>query len=565
MKQRGAIRLGEFSHKTRVEAIRRFRTEKFDFLIIGGGITGAAVARDAVRRGLKVALIERRDFASGTSSRSSKLIHGGLRYLENFELHLVFEALAERTLLLKTAPHLVRPLPFYWPIFEGAGRGRALLSAGLWLYDLLSLFRTPGWHRYLSRNRLLGEIPGLRSEGLKGGFHYYDASMWDDAMVPELLRSAAASGACSANYVEAIAPISDRSGRTVGMKVRDTFSQQSPSEFDLLADQVIVCAGPWTDQVGAMLSPKWQPSLMPSRGIHLVFSHERLPVPGALVMAHPKDQRISFVMPRHDLGPGVTIVGTTDGPAPANPDDARVPTEDERYLFDLLTEYFPKLRLGSEDVISRYIGIRPLLKPGAGAESLQKVSREHHIDLAPGNVVWAAGGKYTTHRRMAADIVDYALKYGGSENLFNRHFPNPHTEEAMNPAALPGEVASARRQAQAQGWDVELRLWDRYGAEAFDIQAIHSSRVPESRSEDLPGFPCLEAQLRFQIRTSMVMRLEDFYFRRAPLYLSLRDHGAGVADALARAWADELGLPESQARNERERLLEAISFRNAGA
>jgi len=197
----------EFSFKTRQRAIDRFKSEVFDLLIVGGGITGASVARDAQSRGLNVALIEKGDFASGTSSASSKLIHGGVRYLENFEFKLVFEALSERTHLLKTSPNMVRPLPFYLPVYETDPRGKIILSLGLWLYDLLALFRAPGFHKRFSKKQMLKEMPALKPEGLTGGFMYYDASMWDDVMVVENAHAAYDLGSTLANYVEGISPI----------------------------------------------------------------------------------------------------------------------------------------------------------------------------------------------------------------------------------------------------------------------------------------------------------------------------------------------------------------------
>ena len=197
----------EFSYRTRREAIRRMREERFDLLVVGGGITGAATARDAVTRGLKVALVEKDDFASGTSSRSSKLIHGGLRYLQNLELGLIFEALSERAHLLKSVPHMVRPLPFYLPVYEGDPHGRGTLGLGLWIYDLLALFRAPGITRILSRKGLLQRIPFLRDKGLKGGFRYFDASMWDDMIAVETLRDASRRGVAVASYLEAVEAI----------------------------------------------------------------------------------------------------------------------------------------------------------------------------------------------------------------------------------------------------------------------------------------------------------------------------------------------------------------------
>ncbi|MGH7197705.1 MAG: glycerol-3-phosphate dehydrogenase/oxidase, partial [Candidatus Omnitrophota bacterium] len=355
----------EFSFKTRQKALQRFREEKFDFLIIGGGITGAGTARDAASRRLKVALVEKNDFAWGTSSRSSKLIHGGLRYLQNMEFGLVFEALSERAHLLKTVPHMVRPLPFFMPVYRGDSPGRALLSFGLWLYDFLSLFRTPGFHRRFSKKKFLRQVPFLKGEGLLGGFRYYDASMWDDVLAIETLRSAYLNGAVIANYTEAVAPLweNEKNDRIVGFQVRDA---DRPDELiDLHAKKVVVCAGPWTDQIGVKLSPRWHRWLNPSKGVHLIFDLKKIPVPGALVMGHPEDGRIAFVIPRPDYGAGIVIVGTTDGPTPLEPEGATIEPSDVEYLMDLLKRYFPTLNLTTSDIVSAYIGVRPLM----GAQS----------------------------------------------------------------------------------------------------------------------------------------------------------------------------------------------------
>ena len=351
----------EFSARTRKESLERFSKESFDVLVIGGGITGAAVARDCVSRGLSVALIERRDFSYGTSSRSSKLIHGGLRYLENFEFKLVFEALSERALLLKTVPHMVRPLPFYFPVYEGDRTGRPILSLGMWLYDLLALFRTPGFHRSLSKKKFLKEIPFLKSEGLKGGFQYYDASMWDDVLGVEILRSAAHAGAAVANYVEATQAIWI-DGKIKGFRFQDLENGQ---EGQISAEKVIICVGPWTDEIGESLSKgsptspvQWKKWLAPSKGVHLIFDLKRLSLPGAMVMSHPEDGRISFVIPRPDFGSGVVIVGTTDGSTPSDPDQAVISKGDIEYLLALLNRYFPRLHLTEKDILSAYVGVR---------------------------------------------------------------------------------------------------------------------------------------------------------------------------------------------------------------
>jgi glycerol-3-phosphate dehydrogenase len=554
----------EFSFRSRKQSIDRFKSEPFDFLIVGGGITGAAVARDAATRGLKVAVVEKNDFAFGTSSRSSKLIHGGLRYLENFEFKLVFEALAERSLLLETSPHMVRPLPFFMPVYAGDSHGRSILSLGLWLYDLLALFRTPGFHHRLSKRRMEETIPFIEKQKLLGGFRYYDASMWDDVLAVQTLRSAYENGAAVANYVEAKQPIWT-GDRITGFVVLDREAHQ---EIQIKAKKVISCVGPWTDTFGSTVDKNWKPWLSPSKGIHIVFDYKKIPLPGALVMSHPTDGRISFVIPRKDYGSGVVIVGTTDGPTPNDPDRAQVEKSDVEYLMALLDKYFPSLQLKTSDILSAYVGVRPLVGNLTGSEgqALQKVSREHHIDVGPGHTVVAAGGKYTTHRMMAQEIVEFALKEWKKEAKnqnsqgieFPKNLKSPQTKNPINAHTTGPAVRRFRREMIEKKVLVPVELIERYGTEALEIMD-----EPHGQHTDPVGFPALASQLRYSIRHEMVLHLEDFYLRRLPLFLSREDHGLPWAEMLGKIWAEETGVDESISRKEIDRLNEEFSKRSA--
>jgi glycerol-3-phosphate dehydrogenase len=604
----------EFSFASRRLDIERLKNEVFDFLVIGGGITGVAVARDAASRGLRVALVEREDFASGTSSASSKLVHGGLRYLENFEFKLVFESLSERAHLIRTQPNMVRWLKFYIPVYKTDARGMGLVSIGLWLYDLLSLFRAPHFHQRLSRKQMLAENPWLKSEGLIGGFTYYDASMWDDVMCVENARAARELGAAIAPRVEAIEPVwapsedpNHSAVRIAGFRCRDRFAfgEEGPEgEFTVRAKRTIICGGPYTDQIGERLlrgAPEreaaryrdakghWRHWLKPSRGTHLVFAKGRFPIPGAMLLTNDEDGRISFVIPREDFGPGVVLVGTTDGPAPEDPGGVRAEEEDVEYLMRLITRYFPSLRLTKADILSRYVGVRPLMDPaltGEGAAesgSLSKVSREHHIDRGPGGVTLVAGGKYTTHRTMALEIVDCALETW-TEDYWKGIAPRvpawyqPKTDTPVNSAVTKEAVSEflreplGRQQVEGASPPKNYRLMipdlvERYGADAREILGIESER-PESQPSP-EGFPYLEAQLRHAMRKELVLSLEDFYFRRLPLYLGRKDHADPWIEALAKVWAEELasmGLPlsETAPAYEARALRETIARRDLG-
>lgn len=544
----------EFSHRTRQKSIERFQTEIFDILIIGGGITGAACARDGASRGLRVALVEKNDFAWGTSSRSSKLIHGGLRYLENLEFPLVFESLAERARLLKNAPNTVRPLQFYLPVYEGDRHGRMVLSAGLCLYDLLALGRTPGMHGWLSAEKLLKALPGLKPEGLKGGLSYFDASMFDDRMTVDTLRSAHEFGADVANYVEAISPLWDGE-RICGYHV---LNRESGRRLDLRATLTIFCGGPWTDQLAEKTSKAWKPWLAPSKGIHLIFDLGRIPLSGAVIMKHPKDGRISFVIPRPDFGAGVVIVGTTDGPTSKDPEKATIDGADIEYLMDLLKKYFPTLGLKSSDIISAYVGVRPLMA-GGEKESLQKISREHHIDQGPGGVIIAAGGKYTTHRTMAEEILDYALSKWSEAHAKGTRGPLPklkgtQTKLPLDMLITQKTIAETRAKITKEALPIPDAVVDQYGGEALEIFASNNG------SESPPGFPLLVGQFKHAIAREMVLHLEDFFFRRQPLYSTRSDHGIPWAAKLAKILAEARG---GSAEEETNSLLREIEARSA--
>jgi glycerol-3-phosphate dehydrogenase len=526
----------EFSFRTRLQNLERLESEEFDFLIVGGGITGAGVAWDAASRGYKVALVEKDDYAQGTSSKSSKLVHGGLRYLENYEFHLVHEALTERTFLLESAPHLVRPLPFYMPVYRDSPHSSFLLSAGMWFYDVLSLFRAPALHQRISAGASTRLIPGMKREGLVCTFKYYDASMWDDALVLDVLAKAHEFGACITSRTKAVEPVKDAKGTITEMWIEDEFTKKRKK---VKFKKLIVCAGVWTDEVGKMLDKNtWHDWLAPSRGLHLVFDWKRFPVPGAVTM-QIGDGRIAFVIPRHDYGPGITIVGTTDGPTTLPPDQIENETaaikEDRAYLLELLNQYFPKVALKDEDVVNHYIGIRPLVNPNrnktSGSKSLQKVSREHTIDHGPGDSVIVAGGKYTTFRKMAEEIVDFATH--------EWEHVSPQTNGYLFAPAHPERIRRAREVARAKGITVPEKLYERYGADALAIAQIHES-VCEQSTVDPEGFPYVEAQFRYSIRHQMVMTVEDFVRRRQPLGLCRQDHGAPWYPILEKALKSEL-------------------------
>jgi glycerol-3-phosphate dehydrogenase len=361
-----------------------------------------------------------------------------------------------------------------------------------------------------------------------------------------------------------------------GFRIHDLETSNGHSHFEIRAHKTIVCAGPWTDEMGERLSPDWNRWLNPSKGVHLIFDLKRIPIPGAMVMNHPEDGRIAFVIPRPDFGPGVVIVGTTDGPTPDDPSKATVSAEDVDYLMDLLNRYFPELQLSHSDILSAYVGVRPLMGDSFGQEkgeqsgALQKVSREHHIGFGPGGTVVVAGGKYTTHRKMAEEIVDFTLKSWREESR-KHHGPEypkevkpSSTRAPINPLATAEAIQELKEELIRDQVQIPEALLSRYGGEAKRVlhYQAHQSRQSQDRP-DPEGFPLLEAQFRHSMRSEMVMHLEDFYFRRIPLYASRKDHGLPWAEELARVWAEEKGLGESEASRELQRLKNEIAERSA--
>ncbi|HSB55456.1 MAG TPA: glycerol-3-phosphate dehydrogenase/oxidase, partial [Gemmatimonadales bacterium] len=341
-----------------------------DLLVIGGGITGAGIARDAAMRGLRTILVDQHDLGFGTSSRSSRLIHGGLRYLEEGDLKLVFEALRERKVLLTTAPHLVRPLPFTFPVHQGDRVPLWKLWAGIWLYDLLAAFRNVRWHRLLGKRSLLRQEPMLRERGLVGGVQYYDAQCDDARLVLATVRSAMQHGALVANYAT-VEDLIRTDGQIRGARVRDMLDDST----GVVHAQVVVNAtGPWCDRVRRLEDPAATPLLRPTKGAHVMVRRERLGNASAITLTSPIDGRVMFVLPWGDF----SYIGTTDTDTTESPDEVRASPADVIYLLRSANAAFPNARLTEEDVLSTWAGLRPLIAPEAFVGASQ-VPREHLI------------------------------------------------------------------------------------------------------------------------------------------------------------------------------------------
>ena len=467
-----------------------------DVLIIGGGINGACVARDAAMRGLRVALVEQDQFASGTSSKSSKLIHGGLRYLEHLEFGLVFESLQERGTLLALAPNLVRPLEFVFPVYAGDKVGMMKLDAGLWAYDLMSMFRKVKRHHRLSAKKVASAVPGLRTEHLKGAMAYDDTATDDASLTATIVRAAVAAGALVATQARVETLVSE-DGRVVGAVVLDRVTGEKKA---IRARSVVNVAGPWIDAIRKMVVPGASPMLRPTKGAHLAFPGARLPVDRAVVLATVRDKRIVFVIPWL----GYTLLGTTDTDHEGDPADVKVTGEDVAYLLETANHFFPDAKLTPADVTGSMAGLRPLLNdPGASKPS--DVSRRYTLVEEPKGLFTLTGGKLTTARRMAADTVDLVVK---SAELSTKQPCRTDVVPLLDDIPL-ATLEAELRAVPGVAPDSAAYLARCYGSDARAVLEP-ARRDPALAERVAPGHPVVRAQVGFGYRHEMLYTADAF-------------------------------------------------------
>jgi glycerol-3-phosphate dehydrogenase len=532
----------DFSFRERQDNLERLGREEFDIVVIGGGITGAGIAWDAALRGFSTALIEKGDFGSGTSSRSSRLIHGGLRYLRYFQVDLVYEACQERFLLLRhIAPHMVRPLPFIYPVYKGHGMGLPELRVGMWLYDLLAFSRRVGRYRMLGPDEALKVEPALEKAGLKGAAFFYDCLGNDSQITLATVKAAYKAGAVPLNYVEAIGLLKSQ-GKVRGVAVRDVLTGK---ELEVKAKLVVNAAGPWADQILAMDSPSYTEGLRLTKGIHLVVRRERIGNQNAMTISSPRDGRFVFLIPWWQF----TIIGTTDTDYQGDPDIVYADAEDVDYLLEAVNHTLPHVELRSEDVISTFAAIRPLAFKGGA--SPYEVSRKHRIFETPGGMLCIAGGKFTTYRKMACDLVDKAAEKLAKE--FSR-FPKDKCRTYQTPLPggelLPdGETLALWEKATGLSKEQMDYLSFSYGSELENV--VRLIQADSSLAEPIvPGLPYVKAQIIHAVRHQMAITLKDFMVRRTRILYEAPDGGLGAAPEVARLMAAEQGW--DQARVEKE-------------
>jgi glycerol-3-phosphate dehydrogenase len=489
----------------------RDRREPWDLIVIGGGATGVGVAVDAAARGYSVALLEQSDFGKGTSSRSTKLVHGGVRYLQQGNVSLVMEALKERGLLLQNAPHLVRDLPFVVPNYQWWEA--PFYGVGLKVYDLLAGKYGFGRSRLLSRDEVLERIPTLSQDGLRGGVLYHDGQFDDSRLLINLAQTAVEQGACLLNYAPVTGFIKDAEGFIEGVTLHDAESAGA-GPIHLNARCVINATGAFSDALRHADDPEAVPMIAASQGVHLVFERNFLPRSTAIMVPHTRDGRIMFAIPWRDH----VVVGTTDTPIPAATLEPRPLNHEVDFILDTAGNYLAR-RPTRSDILSVFTGIRPLVKAGA-VTGTAALARDHTIQISKSGLLTIAGGKWTTYRKMAEDCVDHAIVLGGL------------TERPCVTRDL--RIHGFHPRAEQFG------ILAGYGLDAVGIEELGHAQ-PAWTAPLHPALPIIGAEVAWAARHEMARTVDDVLARRTGA-LSLDARAAmAMVPAVAQLLAAELG------------------------
>jgi glycerol-3-phosphate dehydrogenase len=490
--------LARFDRPSRPALLRSMSEGTLDLLVIGGGITGASVFRDAAQRGMRVGLVEARDFASGTSGRSSKMIHGGLRYLRGMGLRLARESCEERNLHVKLNKRLVSPMPFLVPLYRNSGPSRATMRLGMGLYEVLSGFGNHRLHRFPSREETLTMAPALPEQGLTGGCLYYDAATNDVRWTMEIVKDGVRFGGAAVNYAPLLDFVKEK-GRIVGGVVED---QLEGGRYEVRARAVVNATGVFSDGLRRMDDPACEPLIRLSKGTHLVFAEEDVPLSVTVAFSSPLDGRPLFLA-RHE---GCFLYGTSDAWEDADP-GSPVPGEpDVEYLMASLQRFMPEADLGRDRVRFVYSGFRPLLTPARGVSSAG-AAREDHIEVSSSGLISAVGGKLTTARVTATRVLEKVLAQGHRRGLFGPCRTHVLSIGGTNEAVAEGMARWVRHYPRLS-WYFRV-LYGRYGLDAHEVCAEAAEIY--RRGEGDP----LRAEASYVCRNEMVCTLEDLIERRA--------------------------------------------------
>lgn len=548
--------LTRFSAVNRTELLKKMTMNELEVLVIGGGITGAGIALDAALRGIKIGLIEQNDFGSGTSSRSTKLIHGGLRYLKQGDVKLVQEVGRERAILYKNAPHLVVAAPMLLPIYRGGTYGYCASSVGLYIYDWLAGVERPERRRMLNKQEALRLEPLLKPDGLKGAGYYYEYRTDDARLTIDIMKTAFQNGATIVNYAK-MTEFIYKDSRVVGVKVTDRITNEV---YSIYAKQIVNASGPWVDgvrQLDGSLSGK---RLFLTKGVHLVVAKDRLPIRQSAYFDTP-DGRMIFVIPRGDI----TYIGTTDTAYQMEMDQLRTTQQDRDYLLKAVNAMFPEVRLSPQDVCSNWAGVRPLIyQEGKGPSEL---SRKDEIFVSPSGLITIAGGKLTGFRKMAEKVLnlvtsELAPKTGsrykgcrtdqvivtGGERMGYRDYADCKKDLLEQGIARGVDANTAAEWIDLYGTNT-LQIYNRLGAVRRKGEAIELEKL-------------LQAQIAYAVEEEMTTTAVDFLrLRTGWTYFHVKKAEAN-AEGVIRIMGEQLGWSAGECSRQRAEvvaLLDAIS------
>jgi glycerol-3-phosphate dehydrogenase len=538
---------------SREETIKELKTGGFDILVIGGGVTGTCVARDAALRGFSTACVDKNDWAFGTSSRSSKMIHGGIRYLEMFDFKLVFEACRERRQLLLNAPHLVYPQPFTFPIYKGDKNGIFMIESGLLLYDMLALFRNVQNHKMYMHDKAMELEDGLDSDRIKAAGVFYDCSTDDARLTLAFALSAMDAGGRCANYIQVVSLLRD-GNRLSGARVRDVLSGE---EFDIEARVVCNASGAWGDEVCDLDEPGAPSKLQLTKGSHIMVPRGRARTKNALPVVSPADDRLMFVIPRGHF----SLIGTTDTYYHEDLDHPFATKEDVEYILEAVNDILPRAHLDMGDIISTYSGLRPLAMQEGGEDvAASSVSREHRIYTSRSGMLTIAGGKLTTARSMAEEMVDMTARKLLKDFGVKAKRPCQTMNNPIIGTPAPDTEARVRALSAKLTFDDDiLNGLFKQGTDALKVLALIDEDA--SLAERLaPEIPHIKAQVKFAIEGEMARSVDDFLVRRTEIYYQAADQGLGVAEEIARIMGESLGWDADEGKRQVEAYKKTVEL-----
>ena len=521
----------------------RLERETFDLVVIGAGIVGAGVAWDAALRGYRVALIEQDDFAFGTSSRSSRMIHGGLRYLEYLHLGLVREASQERGVLLRMAPGLVRRTPFLIPFYQHDRPGPRVMNAGLSVYELLGSVSRSQHHRMLRPQEALARESVLLNRGLKGAARYYDALCDDARLVWAVVRAAARAGAVVCNHARVVDLGRNARGTIASVAVHDRLRGR---HAEVRATVVVNAAGPWADAIRAMDEPGARPLLRPTKGIHLVFRRERFPCTHAVVFSSPRDHRKLFLVPWGKFA----YVGTTDTDYTGPLEEACADPDDVAYMLEAMRASFREVQGAEADILSTWAGVRNLLRNDE--ERPGRVSREHRYVTSASGLLTVAGGKLTTFRSMAAKVVD----------LVCPRLPAPRRPSVTRGHSILPQAA-VPEEGELEDDLMRQLLWS-YGGEAWSV-VRRALETPQLSRRLEPGLAYPWACVRHAVEEEMAQTISDVLIRRTRVILESPDGGMHLAPRVGQVLARELGWTDREVERQLQEYRHSVELSRAFA